>query len=255
MFKKVLLLLPSKEHTEVLLPWINTLFLVVGGLFALMQFVGEQDAKRVERTLNFVEQYDEDKNGKSLRKIYFKLQELSSQKTEEVAQRNFPNQTEQQRQNIRKAIVSATAKAIDSALEENLILLTAFFTQIALCVRQDACDADSALTYFGNDMFSFLNSYCGYLDAYGQRWKSPFGDEIFLLLYTNDFHQHLPNVGYQKFFCERYRDVEASSWWCRTLFGPDRLLEETARRCFFGEESHLTRRCTASPPACGSGEP
>ena len=93
-----------------------------------------------------------------------------------------------------------------------MLVILDFFINVTLCVDGGVCDEKTALHYFGSDMFSFINGFCGYLDVYAKEWnREQIGDEIFWFVFNNNIHKKVASMSGDRekyFFCERHRRYE-----------------------------------------------
>jgi len=192
-------------------PWLTFLATVVGGVWALNQWTDEIHSARVKETLSFVRQFDITKEGKSLRATYERLIEEVYEVNKSAKGMEAPK-NEGERAQRRELLAKRLVKNVESNnLQDDIKELLDFFTNVAICATHNVCDKKSTLLFFGQQMFDFLNNYCSYLEEYGKRWSTSFGDTIFYFLFENKFHETQKKIGDQYYFCERYRKIERQS--------------------------------------------
>lgn len=224
---KLDLILPSKDTTDRIVPWLTVAFVVCGGGFGLAQYTGQLHSERVQETMKFVREYQSiQKDGSSVRGSLEDLLE-KGRKAMVVATDGTKTPTnEREKRERRQRILNEVVRSVrQKNLEPKVNEVLDFLTTIAICARERSCDTRATVAYFGGPMFDFLNDYCGVLEEYGRKWNTTFGDEIFWFIYRNDVHLQRPKAPGQelRFFCERYREIErrssAPGEWLRSWYG------------------------------------
>ena len=210
----------SQDITDRVVPWISLVFTILAGSFALYQYVNQLYHNKVSETLKLGGEYRTINEGTSIQSSLRIVQDAGRDVANRViSYYKQPQKSSEAKKKIRQAIIAEWNKEIKSKGYENDIFRGLyFFTDVTLCVDGGACDKDTALLYFGADMFYFVNNFCGYLDDYSSKWNRPperrIDNEIFRFIFNNDVHKKVVKkkkvVTHREkyFFCEHHRICE-----------------------------------------------
>ncbi|WP_156374478.1 hypothetical protein [Pseudorhodoferax sp. Leaf274] len=144
-----------KVLTEVLVPWVGVVALIVGGVFGLWQYAGKLHGDRVERTMKF---RDEFRTGN--------VAEASAKVAETWTTRQLALASKLRDKNTTRAVFATyVADVLQEAQSRSaLLLVSEFYDDLAVCVKEGVCDKGTAKTFFAEGARLTYNLHEGYFE-------------------------------------------------------------------------------------------
>ncbi|MDP6406001.1 MAG: hypothetical protein QF797_12415 [Alphaproteobacteria bacterium] len=188
--------MPSKETTERLAPWFTLGVAIIAGLLAWLEYREHIDARRTDKTLEYVERYQKDpifKASNELRIIMLHETETKNSGFRKITKKIKSSMTPGERTAIRKEIFSYMVNLVEKKkMQKYVMIMLDFYTTLSICASKNICSPNLVSSYFGKDLIGFINGYCPYLKKLESTWKRAFGKEITVFLKSR---------GHTKFFC------------------------------------------------------
>lgn len=155
----------AKILSEIATAWLGLIALLIGGIFAIVQYLSQQEDGRVKETLSMYQQYNKGAIHES-NMIIFMAWETREKELDAVLDASpFSPQT------YYKEII----KIIDEEkLLRHIFVLISFFDALDVCVNENICDAKVALMLFHQDACAFYHLHFAKIAEVRQRRKEAF---------------------------------------------------------------------------------
>jgi hypothetical protein len=157
-----------KTITDIFTAWINTLALLIGGLFAATQYIEKSKSDQVASSLSFIDRYNKSpfyETRLSIEKKWLKheseqIKILSMKSTRTVDHPKF----------VLEIIKS-------EGMERDLIALESFYSTLEACVERHICDENTAAAMIGKDADAFYMQHYAFISKIREsRQDATFGE-------------------------------------------------------------------------------
>ena len=233
---------PPKHVTDRVLPWLTIALVLVGGIFAVYEHLKNSNAARVIETIRLHQAFVmQTPSGKSLQSLQNRLIDglgplIDQRRCEYVLELADKGEVQlqpnvqcndakshsiiaaielqgQQRDELRRRL-SDVEEQIVQENEEAIQQLLGHYTTVIVCVKNAACNGESARDIYARDMIGFVNAFCSYFEKKGKEWKEPPADRLiaeFIVRYN--LHRDatlMQESSRQKLFrCDGHRALES----------------------------------------------
>lgn len=162
-----------KEWTEILVPWIQVVALISGGIFALCEYKERQRELRVEKSMGYIERLMSADVIEARLKFRRRISEKSESIREIITDKN-KSQDQINAEYFGFVISEIIMPGTDQSLEAPLSIILGVLEEGAVCGEEGLCDV-SSIRPFGR---SFVQDITPYLCLRNYGIHEPFGEHV-----------------------------------------------------------------------------
>ena len=154
----------TKTLSEIIGIWFTIVALLLGGGFALFEYLDQKQETRLEATVSHVREFRREPMHSINRKLSKSEQTASYDATKLL--KEFPSETVAQ--HYYKFIIQ---RVEDDDLAADLDQMINFYEEVVICVYTGICDRDSAENYFFLRGRNFYRTYYPYICSEREKWR------------------------------------------------------------------------------------
>lgn len=144
--------------------------LIVGGVFSVVQYIQARDEKRIERTLELVELWEQPQYQEAQKALKTRLDGLNARHAGLLGGNPSPEEQRVYRERIGIAAHAEDGGAMPLAeFEEHFDRVVYFLNRVAFCVDGNLCKRSVADAYFRDFAASFWAYFAGYVEQERRR--------------------------------------------------------------------------------------
>lgn len=156
------------QFYEITGTWLSAIIMIIGGVFGIFQYLEHKNDVRIERSMTFVERFQDNTVTLSARKnlsqsIDGKIDELNALLS------NKDLKAEELSALFDAEIVKLVKQDV---LTEHLKHIFTFYEQLVYCVEMELCDRDVADMFFETEAKSLIRTYYPYICYIRKEWHN-----------------------------------------------------------------------------------
>lgn len=158
----------SKSITDFFTSWLTVITLVSAAVFGVLEYVDHKHDVRVQRSLDYVERYNQD--------LYLTLRNRLNDVLEKESQTLISTLVDDSlspQQIQRKYSDFINEMIAKHELKSDLRRLLGFHEEVVLCVNAGLCDADVVRSFFSVDAQELFRGFYPYVCDQRDKWKNP----------------------------------------------------------------------------------
>lgn len=154
-------------------------FLIAGGIFSVWQYMQQREEKRVQRTLELVQLWEQPNYQEAQRAVRDRLEALDSQHSDLLG--NNPSEAELAVYRGRLGLAAMSENGGEMTLgdfRDEFDRVVYFLNRVSFCVDADLCSEEVADAYFHDYARSFWDYFSTYIDRERSRGRPKMGEAI-----------------------------------------------------------------------------
>ena len=163
-----------KDLSEAILAFLTATGLLIGGGFALMEYLEHKKQLQIETSMKFVSRFQDDHFLKSRQKLRRTWDDAYPQITSILLAKNVPQET------INRNYYEFVNEHITKqGLQSDLELIMEFFQETTYCVGAKLCAKDVITEFWGREGEDFVSIYYPYICELRRKWNDDsIGEDI-----------------------------------------------------------------------------
>lgn len=158
----------AKSITDFLTRWLTVVTLVSAAVFGVLEYVDHKNDVRIQRSLDYVERYNQD--------LYLSLRNRLNDVLEQESGRLIATLVDDSlsaEEIQRRYFEFINEMIVTHNLKSDLRRLLGFHEEVVLCVNAGLCDADVVRSFFSVDAQELFRGFYPYVCAQRDQWKNP----------------------------------------------------------------------------------
>lgn len=149
--------------------------IVIGTIFAFVQYINLKQNRKIDRTISFIEQFNDNNLSAARVKISNTLRKYES----EIDELNNTPMSQAAAAKVRQKISFSLAQDSNdgAGLETEIDEIIGFFGALEICLKAKICDQPTAKSFFGDYADRFVQNFGPYIEARASR-VSGYGDYL-----------------------------------------------------------------------------
>ncbi len=154
-------------------------FLILGGIFSVWQYLQQREEKRVERTLDLVQLWEQPTYQQAQRAVRDRLEALNARHANLIGDNPTAKELAIYSQRLGMAAMSADGGEMPlSDFREEFGRIVYFLNRVSFCVEGNLCSAKVADAFFRDYAQSFWNYFSDYIEGQRSKGQPKFGEAI-----------------------------------------------------------------------------
>ncbi|MBF0557124.1 MAG: hypothetical protein HQK96_21630 [Nitrospirae bacterium] len=147
-----------KLSNDIIISWLVLLSMIVGGIYAYIQYINAKKDKKIDESLKFIQKFYEPPVSQYFDNI--SLMWLANKKdfwTKMEAGKPSTKVTLTEQKIINEVFDNETLRIIDkSNMRNDLLRMTNFLNMVSICANNGICDPQTIYSFFGKYMCDFI---------------------------------------------------------------------------------------------------
>lgn len=157
------------QIAEIIGTWVAAIAVVFGGLFGAFQYLEHKAAKRIDRSMSFVERYQSNNFLVSAR---LKISDSMNQHIPNINE--LLTDPELTADEVASIYSNEVVKIVESdQLTAELEQIFTFYEQIILCRDMELCDGAVTTQFFDVDAKAYIRTFYPYICNIRDEWNNP----------------------------------------------------------------------------------
>jgi hypothetical protein len=143
-----------KVLIDIVMEWVKLLALLVGGIFAGIQYMDRQNGERVKETLAYLNRFNTGEVLDARRRIASVWDDKLPQQTDLLEKKPFVDADYRQ-------FMIATVK--ETGIAQDVALIIEYFESLEVCIRAKICDGDAAAQFLKPEALNFFRQHATHI--------------------------------------------------------------------------------------------